>query len=305
MNVSVIVCTRNRAHAITPCLDSMVEALKTVDIPQKEIIVVDNGSEDDTAARVTAWAENCPVPFRLLSEPRKGVSRARNMAVREAKGDLLIFTDDDCRLDKNHVRDALKHAEADKIPTVRGGRIELPDPTDLRLTFKTDPDIQTWERSQNDARYKTMRGAVSGCNMAFPRKIIETVGFFSERLGPGTFIPGSEDTDFIYRVYLAGFPVQYVPDMTVYHAHGRKTAEEGKKLLSGYFIGSGAVYLKYLFIHPNFCRPFIWDIKNLIREIKAGESLYIPEYGLSFKYLLLCNLKGMGLYLRALLTPQP
>jgi len=75
---------------------------------------------------------------------------------------------------------------------------------------------------------------------------------FNEDLGPGTPIDGGEDTDYFYRAYLANATLEYVPDMTVFHHHGRKTSADGKKLMIGYMIGTGAIYARYLLKHPNF-----------------------------------------------------
>jgi glycosyltransferase involved in cell wall biosynthesis len=97
VKLSVIVATRNRAHAITGCLDSIAAAFAKAAPLDAEIVVVDNGSTDDTPEMIDAWARANNVPVQTLSEPRAGKARALNRALRAARGELFAFTDDDCR----------------------------------------------------------------------------------------------------------------------------------------------------------------------------------------------------------------
>ena len=149
MKVSVIVCTRNRVHAITACLDSIAVALSHVSPVTAEIVVVDNGSSDDTFAVVQKWAASCAFPVRVVVEPKTGVSAARNCAMRIAQGDLLVFTDDDCRLSDTYVKELLRYDAGDASLVLRGGRVELGDPTDLSLTTNTGPTVRRWQRENS------------------------------------------------------------------------------------------------------------------------------------------------------------
>jgi glycosyltransferase involved in cell wall biosynthesis len=92
MKLSIIVATRNRAYAIAKCLHSIQAAISSAAPVDAEIVVVDNGSTDDTPAVLTEWATACPVPVQLLCEPKTGLSRAQNRALRAAHGELLAFT---------------------------------------------------------------------------------------------------------------------------------------------------------------------------------------------------------------------
>lgn len=106
--------------------------------------------------------------------------------------------------------------------------------------------------------------------MTMPRAIVQKLGPFDERFGSGAIIPSGGDCDYLFRAYLAGFTLAYVPDMAVVHHHGRKTAAQGRKLLQAYLIGNGAEYAKHAWTHFNLCRPFLWDCKNAVKEILAG-----------------------------------
>jgi GT2 family glycosyltransferase len=297
VKLSVIVGTRNRAYAITACLDSIEISLANAYPLDAEIIVVDNGSQDATSTLVEQWASGSSFPVRLLLEPKAGLSRAHNRALRAAQGELLAFTDDDCRLSKEYVNDLLRHDAADTELVLRGGRIELGDPTDLPLTIKTTPEPTRWNRRMNSARHQSIAGQINGCNMTMRRALVEQLGPFDERFGPGAIIGSGSDSDYLFRAYLAGLTLEYVPDMTVVHYHGRKTPAQGRKLLQNYLIGNGAEFAKHGWKHPNLCRPFYWDLKNAAREIITGTNTFLPAIGFSHRDKVAYAVRGALRYL--------
>jgi glycosyltransferase involved in cell wall biosynthesis len=305
MQLSVIVGTRNRAHAIAGCLDSIAASLARAAPLDAEIIVVDNGSQDTTSAIVEQWASASPFPLRLLLEPKAGLARAHNRALQAAQGQLLAFTDDDCRLHPEYVNDLFRHHTADAEPMLRGGRIELGDPTDLPLTIKTTPDRIQWHRRMNSARHQPITGQINGCNMTLPRTIFEKLGPFDERFGPGSIIGSGGDSDYLFRAYLAYFMLEYVTDMTVVHHHGRKTPQEGRKLLRNYLIANGAEYVKFGWKNPTLCLHFYWDAKNALKEIITGTNTWWPAIGVSHKDKVIWSILGAVKYLtKAAMLPE-
>ena len=89
--ISVCLCTRNRANSLARTLD----ALKACRPPSQawELVIVDNGSTDATPTIIARYQDQLPV--RAVTEPKRGVSNARNAGVRAARGEYLIWTDDD------------------------------------------------------------------------------------------------------------------------------------------------------------------------------------------------------------------
>jgi glycosyltransferase involved in cell wall biosynthesis len=284
MKLSVIIATRNRANAIPPCLNSVAVAFAKAGPLDAEIVIVDNGSTDDTAATIEKWANVNSVTLQALSEPRPGKARALNRALRAARGQLLVFTDDDCRLHCEYVNDFLRHDAATPELVLRGGRIELGDPTDLPITINTTDSCMRWSRAMNSAKHGSMSGLINGCNMAMRRKLVEYLGFFDEDFGPGANLWSGADTDYIYRAYSANAIIEYVPDMVVFHHHGRKTVDAGHKLFRNYMIGGGAICMKYLFREPNLCRTFYWDFKRAIKETIRGTNTFLPNIRFSHKH---------------------
>lgn len=268
LSVSIIICTKDRIDSLMACLASVVTALDRASPLAAEIIVIDNNSQDDTAEQVTRFSQNCPYPVILGKERKRGQAAARNSGMRLSKGDILIFTDDDCRLSQDHITQALAHFMTDKEPVLRGGRVSLGHPEDIPLTVQLCPHIIQWHIHIKGWSHLG-GGVIPGCNMAMPRTLIERVGFFDERMGAGTNIPAGEDSDYILRAYQNGFLIEYVPDMEVAHHHGRKTLEEGRRLIKNYAIAAGAVLMKHGLRHPNIVRKYF--TKSVPRAIK-GES---------------------------------
>lgn len=273
MKISIIICTRNRHNAIGPCLASAAAALSAVQPIAAELLVVDNGSTDDTASRVKIWAAAQSFSVKLLSEPRKGVANARNCGLRYARGELLAFTDDDCCYSANYFAEFLALFQSDTRPVLRGGRVELGDPLDLPITIQTCPDTKRWDRLLNSARHSPLGGgAMLGCNFGMHRAVFERVGFFDENLGPGSSIPAAEDTDYIFRAYLASFMIEYVPCMTVFHNHGRRQKKEIQALIRNYVLGAGALYAKFGFRHPELHRKANSIVRKFRLVYEGGDD---------------------------------
>lgn len=296
MKLSVIVATKDRAHSIAKCLHFIAAAFANASPIEAEIVVVDNGSSDDTSDVVRSWALKSGLSVNLLFEPRVGKARALNLALRKAKGEILAFTDDDCRLDGEYVNDLMRHDAADNNLVVRGGRVELGDPSDLPFTINTKPTRMRWSLAENSARVHGISGQIIGANTMTRRKLFDVIGPFDESLGPGSAIGSGEDTDVLFRAYLAGATLEYVPDTTVFHYHGRKTNAEAIALWRQYMIGIGALYMKYLFKHPNFCVPLWWDAKAALKEIKDGTNSFIPSVGFSHRDKILWSARGAFKY---------
>jgi len=304
MLVSIIICTRNRANFLHDCLSAIAAAIRMVPngTDDCEIVLVNNGSVDHTVSALESWSNSSPdIILRIVGEEKAGLSNARNAGFASAKGYLLIWTDDDCHMDNQYIVTALKFDANDSTPIIRGGRIELGDENDLPLTIKTSTTVERWSKADKSARSKPLSGVISGANIVVRRSVVNLIGLCDVRLGAGVKIAGSEDTDYLCRAYTKGMIIEYVPDLVVYHFHRRRTAEQGQKLLTNYNIGAGAIYIKHIFNDFDLFRPFIWNIKNALNEIKQSRNLYLPEYNLSYKKIIALNIYGMFLYIRYLI----
>jgi len=185
-----------------------------------EILVVDNNSSDQTRDVVEDFCLRYPRRFRYLLERQQGKSYALNAGIREARGDILAFTDDDVTVEPtwlNSLTSALHGSEWAGV----GGRV-LPD-----RSFSSP----RWIPRENlyplgplamfDLGLEVDRLAEPpfGNNMAFRKQMFEKYGGFRTDLGPQ---PGSEirseDTEFGRRVLDGGERLRYEPSAVVYHA---------------------------------------------------------------------------------------
>jgi glycosyltransferase involved in cell wall biosynthesis len=267
-DVSIIIPTRNRADQLSRCLHHV--GLIRSDRPW-ELVVVDNGSTDDTAELVGKFARSAPFPVRLVQESVAGGARTRNSAAKVARGEILVFIDDDCYVRPDIIEQYRKIFEEPAIGFA-GGRILLHDRTDYPLTIN---------ESEVEVRFPAARpvpcGIVQGANMAMRRQALLDAGGFDQRMGPATRFP-AEDWDVLTRIGIDGWVGGYFPGPTVSHHHGRKRAEARIRIRC-YNIGSGAVYLKLLanartrrMYLPYILRTIAGDMK--FRQTKVAAQIY-------------------------------
>ena len=236
--ISVVVCTCNRAESLQRTLHSLHE-MTTPASAEWEVVVVDNNSGDRTRDVVMDFARNAKMAARYLFEARRGLSWARNAGVRNSRGDVIAFTDDDCLVDSQWLERIDAEFRADASLAVVGGRVELKDPRDQRVSVRVH-----CER----ALVTSLKGITTlmiGCNLSCRRRLLDDVGYFDVRLGSGAKIPSGEDWDFVYRSLKAGAKIVFSPDVLVFHDHGRRSHAEVESLRYGYAIGRWAFYCKH------------------------------------------------------------
>jgi GT2 family glycosyltransferase len=255
-DVTVLICTRNRADKLGHALTSLTALRVPVGVTW-EVIVVDNGSSDATPEVIGAFAGR--LPLRSVVEPGRGVSRAKNAGIRVAGGRHFLLTDDDCRVAPDWL--ATGHRLLDSGPVqIIGGRVELFDPADLPVAVRTTPDRDVLKD------FSQLIGFMHGANLAFPRALLDRVGLFDERLGPGTRVGPAEEADLMYRAFCAGIPIVYEPDLLVHHDHGRRGRDAWYAQVGSYASGAGGMAAKYLLRGDlRACKMAYWDFKSTIR----------------------------------------
>lgn len=260
MFISVIVCTRNRCDKLNLMLDSLNQAA----IPEGvefEVVVVDNGSTDATAQRVSEYAAGKQRVFRYVYEGMRGKSSALNAGLKAAHGDVFGFTDDDCIVDATWVAQ-IAAVFSDPSIALAGGRVELYDKRDRPSTLITE--TEPLELAQVPAMF--FKPLIIGANTVFRRAVFEAVGDYDLLLGPGS--PDSavaEDMDYVYRAYRKGFRVVYRPQLLVFHNHGRQSEEEERRNIDAYTTGRGSFFAKHLFSDKQVITHVLRDCRNILR----------------------------------------
>lgn len=269
MQLSVILCTYNRAQNLRQALRS----LREMTVPEGviwEVVVIDNNSTDETAQVVQEFRQTS-LPLRYIFEGKQGKSHALNTGIKEARGRILAFTDDDCIVAQDWAAAILREFAADSLLVGLGGRVELYNKDDQPVTIQTIQKKLPYMPSN-----MKQIALIFGCNMAFAKTAFEETGGVDIELGPGTRNEAFEDLDFIYRVYRKGLKIIYCPDVLVYHNHGRKTSDQIQVLLHKYNIGRGAFFCKHIIRGDHdLLRIVYWDTRavmiTLLKSLFSGK----------------------------------
>ncbi len=218
MNINVVLCTYNRCQSLAKALESAA-ALVLPEGDEYVVLVVDNNSRDRTREVVENFCQRYPGRFRYLFEPKQGKSHALNAGIRETRGDILAFLDDDVTVDSNWLGNLTAPLRSGEWAGA-GGRI-LPDrafsPPRWLALDKTYAKVPLVIFDLGSVA-GPLHVAPFGTNMAFRREVFEKYGGFRVDLGPR---PGSEirseDTEFVVRLFAGGEHLKYEPSALVYH----------------------------------------------------------------------------------------
>lgn len=200
--ISIIVPVYNGAKTLPDCLDALI----TLDYPKDrlEIIVVDNGSEDNSLT----IARNYPV--KLVEELQvKSSYAARNRGIADSRGEIIAFTDIDCVVSSSWLREAMKGFKAEKTGAVAG---EI-------LGYRQENFI---EKCLIEMKHMSARASliypplpkIQTANALYRREVFEAIGLFDPQLLSGG------DADFSWRMQLeTEYKIHYRPAAIVYHQH--------------------------------------------------------------------------------------
>lgn len=288
--ISVIVCTRNRAHRLEQTLKSLQEMAVPAGLPW-ELVIVDNNSSDNTKEIIDDFINKSDLNAKCIIEKHQGLSHARNMGIQESSGDIIAFTDDDCIVDRHWVTSISKEFQSGESIAGIGGRVELYNKLDRPVSIRVHRERTIF--SSIDRLFNL----IIGCNMAFARYAFDEIGMFDENFGSGTRFASAEDSDFLYRAYKKGLKIIYSPDVLVYHNHGRRNDDQIKALYKGYAIGHGAFYCKYMLMaDKDVFHLACSDVSSLIKQIikrsvkrqsSAHQRLFLISIVAGFMYRLI------------------
>lgn len=200
---------------------------------------MNNGSTDNTEEVINEFRRTALFPVKIVVEPQPGLGRARNSGILQAEGNIIAFTDDDCYLGKNYFRNAISAFEAGDF-CYCGGRIFLYDKSDSSYGCNFSETLKIIPPHSF-----IPAGMIQGANMVIAKKLIDKIGLFDPMFGAGTPFR-CEDIDYCAKASMAGFAGAHVPELVVYHHHGRKPGEAIRKLNRSNDFARGAYYIKYI-----------------------------------------------------------
>jgi glycosyltransferase involved in cell wall biosynthesis len=237
MQLTAVMCTRNRPDLIGQAVRSVL----TNTHPNFDLVIID---QSDTDATREALADEIAQhsKLRYVHTTRVGLSAAYNTAIEMSTGQALAFTDDDCIAPPDWLEriEAIFTSEKD-VELLYG---QVVRPAQLRGTGGVVPTL-TFKARERIGGGRPFRVCGMGANFAARRRLFTAIGGFDEVLGGGGPLRSSQDFDFQYRVYRAGFVTLLTPDVTVDH-YGLRTDQEWPQTLLAYGTGNGAFYTKHI-----------------------------------------------------------
>ena len=253
-SVSIIICTRDRAESLRETLASIGLCAVPPDMTS-EVVVVDNGSTDNTAAVVhAAGLTNMPVRYLLESTP--GQVRARNAGLRATKAsDVILFTDDDVRVPVDWLEGMCRPILEGRTDAL-AGMVHFPPHYEPLLAREPFASRRAWFASTEDIDHARPARMV-GANMAFSRRLVDVVGEFDPELGPGA-LGFYDETIYVWRLKRAGFRLEAAPDVSVEHHFDRDRLTRRTLLSMAKRMGESEGFIHYHW-HGGNPRPLrVW-----------------------------------------------
>jgi GT2 family glycosyltransferase len=224
--VSVIVCSYNGGRTLAACLDS----LGKLNYPQYEVILVDDGSTDNTADIAGQFPQ-----VRYIHQNNHGLSHARNTGAGAAKGEVLAYTDSDCMADVDWLYYLIGTLVSGDYAGVGGPNITPPAQNWIQACVAAAPGGPSHVLLTD-----TIAEHIPGCNMAFYRWAFESAGGFDPE-----YRKAGDDVDFCWRIQQAGWVIAFSPTAIVWH-YRRFTLRAFLKQQDGYGEAESLLRFKHL-----------------------------------------------------------
>lgn len=258
--ISVIIPARNAQRTIKKCIDSVLN----LNYPSFELIVVNDGSSDDTTKILAGYPQ-----VKILDTPGVGPSQARNMALKQAQGEFVAFTDADCIVDSNWLRELLRGFEDERVVGVGGIQRS---PQDESIFAKQVHDflsifgfVAEYMQSANNI-CKTKHNP--SCNVMYRASVLRELGGFREDLWPG------EDVELDYRINKKGYLLKFNPEAVVYHYRPANLGDFSKMMFR-YGKAQGRLVRRYGFFRGLHLVPVIICVLFLISYLNVYCSLIL------------------------------
>jgi glycosyltransferase involved in cell wall biosynthesis len=211
MRATLQFCTYNRARLLERVLDACFE--QTAGDDAYEVVVVDDGSTDGTSEVLRRMATRAHCAFEVIEQPNGGLANARNAGIARARGERIIFIDDDVLVLPNFVAEHLRAAETHPGNVVRGGAIAVESFDDL------PPPVWSLKHYSGNFFWTT--------NVSVPLATLRAIGGFDETFGEY----GWEDIDVGLRLRQRGVRATFNPRALAYHYKPRSRAADVEPMI--------------------------------------------------------------------------
>lgn len=246
MRFSLMLATLNRSKEIRECLSS----LKKQTCNDFEVIVIDQSEDELTKDVVNEFYD---LNIQYFKVDFKGLSKARNFGLNYAKGDYCCLLDDDAVYSKQYLSEAKEMIDKYGEIVISGMILSSED-------YKT-PFVK-YKNANNRCKLNVsdILTCCPSAALAFPTSSITKAGYFDERLGVGNKFASGEETDFLLRLYDAGYEIYFCKEMVAFHPIKPVTS---LSLIYRHYLGKGALF-KIDFCKRKKIRLISLLLKNIV-----------------------------------------
>lgn len=284
LDLSIVICTYNRAQSLRETLESLRNQVVPKGV-EYEVLVVDNNSVDETKQTVERvnFSGARKIEIRYFFEPRQGVAYARNRGIANAKGEIIAFLDDDVLADEGWI-DALWQCFQETDAVAVAGRVErlwqCEQPS--WLTEEISAPLIKQDLGTARTRWEHRNRHMVGANVGFRRSVFEKVGLFRKELGrKGDRLIGGEDREIFQRLFERGIPIYYEPKALVFHKVEKERVSQGYMRRWFWEVGKTLGHQIDWKAHYALTIAPLWVWKNVIsalfRWIRARWTRMAPE----------------------------
>ncbi len=275
-DISVVVPTRNRPEHAVACARALLKCRGL-----RDVLFVDQSDDRATEDGLKALAEP---RIRHFRSNLRGATNGRNVGIDRTTGNIIAFTDDDCRVEPDWLARIYEIFRADGEAAVVCGRVRLPD--ELRahgFAIEFEGTVREYHH-----RFPPPDGDWGiTANLAARREVFERLGQFDPFLGPGAPLLCGEEPDLLFRVLRAGMKVVNANEVEVAHLGIRAFGRESSQLWHTYGVGTAAALFKHVRLGDvDAARLYFGHLANMGRlvtkNLVTGRRPLGLRYTLSF-----------------------
>jgi glycosyltransferase involved in cell wall biosynthesis len=264
--ISIVIPAKNAQDTVSKCLESVLN----LKYPDFEIIVVNDGSTDNTQNILAGYKG-----IKVLNTPGVGPSKARNIGIGQAKGEFVAFTDADCVLEPNWLSELSRGFVGDEVAGVGGIQKSPEDDSSFAKAIydflRTFGFIAGYMKSGTKLRETAHNPA---CNVMYRKSILLESGGFQENLWP------AEDVELDYKLRKKGYKLLFNPKAQVYH-YRAQTLSGFLKMMFRYGYSQGVLIRKYGVFRRLHLVPCILLLFLLLSAISPSVSTAVLFAGIS------------------------